>query len=60
VLRVSRGLLAGLVVEPKVVRIHLPITVELVHGVPTGDLWPRSGRVLIAARTATFEQQAWA
>jgi hypothetical protein len=48
------------VAEAKVVRIHLPITVELVHGVPTGDLWPRSGRVLIVARTATFEQQAWA
>jgi len=29
---------------------------ELVHGVHTGDLWPRPGRVLIAARTATFEQ----
>jgi hypothetical protein len=30
--------------------------VELVHGVHTGDLWPRPGRVLIAARSATFEQ----
>lgn len=37
-------------------RTHLAITVELVHGVHTGDLWPRPGRVLIAARTATFEQ----
>ena len=34
----------------------MAITVELVHGVHTGDLWPRPGRVLIAARTATFEQ----
>jgi len=39
-----------------VARTHLAITVELVHGVHTGDLWPRPGRVLIAARTATFEQ----
>lgn len=37
-------------------RTHLAITVELVHGVHTGDLWPRPGRVLIAARTTTFEQ----
>ena len=37
-------------------RTHLAITVDLVHGVHTGDLWPRPGRVLIAARTATFEQ----
>lgn len=37
-------------------RTHLAITVELVHGIHTGDLWPRPGRVLIAARTATFEQ----
>ena len=37
-------------------RTHLAITVELGHGVHTGDLWPRPGRVLIAARTATFEQ----
>ena len=37
-------------------RTHLAITVELVHGVHTGDLWPRPGRVLIAARTVTFEQ----
>lgn len=29
---------------------------ELVHGMHTGDLWPRPGRVLLAARTATFEQ----
>jgi hypothetical protein len=54
---VTRGLLAGgLVVEARVARTHLAITVELVHGVHTGDLWPRPGRVLIAARTATFEQ----
>jgi hypothetical protein len=39
-----------------VARTHLAITVELVHGVHNGDLWPRPGRVLIAARTATFEQ----
>lgn len=51
------GLLAGrIVVEAGVARTHLAITVELVHGVHTGDLWPRPGRVLIAARTATFEQ----
>ena len=54
---VTRGLLAGrLVVEARLARTHLAITVELVHGVHTGDLWPRPGRVLIAARTATFEQ----
>ena len=53
----TRGLLADrLVVEARVARTHLAITVELVHGVHTGDLWPRPGRVLIAARTATFEQ----
>jgi Plasmid pRiA4b ORF-3-like protein len=39
-----------------VARTHLAITVELVHGVHTEDLWPRPGRMLIAARTATFEQ----
>jgi hypothetical protein len=27
-----------------------------VHGVHAGDLWPRLGRVLIAARTTTFKQ----
>jgi hypothetical protein len=54
---VTCGLLAGrVVVEARVARTHLAITVELVHGVHTGDLWPRPGRVLIAARTATFEQ----
>jgi hypothetical protein len=54
---VTCGLLAGrLVVEAGVARTHLAITVELVHGVHIGDLWPRPGRVLIAARTATFEQ----
>ncbi len=37
-------------------RTHLAITVELVHGVHPGDLWPRPGRILIAARTTTFEQ----
>jgi len=39
-----------------VARTHLAITVELVHGVHTGDLWPRPGRVLIAARSTMFEQ----
>jgi Plasmid pRiA4b ORF-3-like protein len=39
-------------------RTHLAITVELVHGVHTGDLWPRPGRVLIASRSVTFEQLA--
>jgi hypothetical protein len=39
-----------------VARTHLTITVELVHGVHTGDSWPKPGRVLIAARTGTFEQ----
>lgn len=43
-------------VEARVARTHLAITVELVHGVRTGDFRPRPGRVLIAARTATFEQ----
>ena len=41
-------------------RTHLAITVELVHGPHTGDLWPRPGRVLIASRSATFEQFATA
>ena len=51
------GLLAGrLVVEAGVARTHLAITAELVHGVHTGDLWPRPGRVPIAARATTFEQ----
>jgi hypothetical protein len=50
-------LVAGrLVVEARVARTHLAITVELVHGVHTEDLRPRPGWVLIAARTATFEQ----
>lgn len=39
-------------------RTHLAITVELVHGGHVGDLWPRPGRVLIAARATTFEQFA--
>jgi hypothetical protein len=39
-------------------RTHLAITVELVHGSHTGGLWPRPGRVLIASRSATFEQLA--
>ncbi len=39
-------------------RTHLAITVELVHGAHTGDLWPRPGRILIAARSATFEELA--
>jgi hypothetical protein len=55
--QVACGLLAArLVVEAGVARTHLAITVELVHGMHTGDLWPRPGRVLIAVRTATFEQ----
>ena len=41
-------------------RTHLAITVELVHGLHTGDLRPRPGRVLIASRSATFEQLATA
>jgi hypothetical protein len=41
-------------------RTHLAITVELVHSSHTGDLWPRPGRVLIASRSATFEQLATA
>jgi hypothetical protein len=54
---VTCGLLAGrLVMEARVARTHLAITVELVHGMHAGDLRPRPGRVLIAARTATFEQ----
>jgi hypothetical protein len=49
---VTCGLLADrLVVEAGVARTYLAITVELVHGVHTGDLWPRPGRVLIADRT---------
>jgi hypothetical protein len=48
---VTRSLVAGrLVMEARVARTHL------VPGVHTEDLWPRPGRVLIAARTATFEQ----
>jgi hypothetical protein len=39
-------------------RTHLAITVKLVHGPHTGDLWPRPGRVLIASRSATFEHLA--
>jgi hypothetical protein len=39
-------------------RTHLAITVELVSGGQRGDLWPRPGRVLIASRSATFEQLA--
>jgi len=45
---------------PAVGRTHLAITVELVHSSHTGDLWPRPGRVLIASRSATFEQLATA
>lgn len=37
-------------------RTHLRITVELVAGGPNGPLWPRPGRIMIAARTATFEE----
>jgi hypothetical protein len=39
-------------------RTHLAITVELVSGGQRGDLWPRPGPVLIASRSATFEQLA--
>jgi Plasmid pRiA4b ORF-3-like protein len=39
-------------------RTHLAVTVELVHGAPVGELWPRPGRILVAARSATFEQLA--
>jgi hypothetical protein len=36
---VTRSLLAGrLAVEARLARTHLAITVELVHGVHTGDL----------------------
>ena len=39
-------------------RTHLAVTVELVSGGQGGNLWPRPGRVLIASRSATFEQLA--
>lgn len=39
-------------------RNDLLIRVELVHGARTGDLWPRPGRIILACRTATFEQLA--
>lgn len=37
---------------------HLAITVELVGGMHAPDLWPRPGRVLVAARRTTFRQLA--
>jgi Plasmid pRiA4b ORF-3-like protein len=42
-----------------VTHTHFAITVELVTGRGT-DLWPRPGRVMIASRSATFEQLATA
>jgi len=39
-------------------RTHLAVTVELVSGGQGGNLWPRPGRVLIASRSASFEQLA--
>ena len=39
-------------------RTHLAVTVELVCGGQGGNLWPRQGRVLIASRSAAFEQLA--
>jgi Plasmid pRiA4b ORF-3-like protein len=41
-------------------RTHLAITVELVSGGHSGNLWPRPGRVMIVARSTTFEQFATA
>ena len=41
-------------------RTHLTITVELVSGGQRGNLWPRPGRVLVASRSATFEELATA
>lgn len=37
---------------------HLAITVELVGGAHVEDLWPRPGRILVAARRTTFRQLA--
>lgn len=37
---------------------HLEITVELVSGAHAHDLWPRPGRILVAARRTTFHQLA--
>ena len=39
-------------------RTHLAITVELVSGGQHAALWPRPGRIMIASRSATFEQFA--
>jgi hypothetical protein len=47
-----------LVADAVVARTHLAITMELVHGAHTGDLLPRPGLVLIAARTTTFTRFA--
>jgi hypothetical protein len=46
--------------EVPVGRTYLAITVELVSGGHAGNLWPRPGRVMIVARTTTFEQLATA
>jgi hypothetical protein len=48
------------ITEVSMGRTHLAITVKLVHGSHTGDLWPQPGRVLIASRSTTFEQLAGA
>jgi hypothetical protein len=37
---------------------HLAITVELVSGAHVDELWPRPGRILVAARRTTFRQLA--
>jgi hypothetical protein len=37
---------------------HLAITVELVDGMHVDKLWPRPGRVMLAARSTTFERFA--
>lgn len=39
---------------------HLMITVELVGGAHADELWPRPGRVLVAARSTTFAELATA
>lgn len=52
------GRAAPAITEASVGRTHLAITVELVHGSHVGNLWPRPGRVLVAPRSATFEQLA--
>ncbi|MGD0609245.1 MAG: hypothetical protein ABSA53_37410 [Streptosporangiaceae bacterium] len=39
-------------------RTHLAITAELVSGGQHAALWPQPGRIMIASRSATFEQFA--